>query len=311
MTIPHGGTEYDMRVSSLPGVGGEKIVIRILDKDAGKWSLDNVVTSPEDNKKLRELMSNPYGMMLLTGPTGSGKSTTLYSLLERIKDGKRKIVTIEDPVEYQLAGVTQIQVKEDIGYTFANALRATLRQDPDIIMIGEIRDRETAEIAIQASLTGHLVLSTLHTNNAVSAFTRLIDMGVEPFLVASSVQAVMAQRLVRRLCPKCAESYELAVDIVDLLGESLGAGQLQEEPTWLRAAGCDDCGGIGYKGRVGVYELVNVTPEMHSLIVNMASTEELWRLAASQGAKSLRQDGLLKAQSGDTSIEEVLRVTAD
>jgi len=303
------GEEVDIRVSALPGVHGESIVMRLLPKERQDYKLDRLGLEDDHLALLVRLLGEPHGILLVTGPTGSGKSTTLYAALEAVNDRKRKIITVEDPVEYQLAGITQIQAHSEIGYTFARALRAILRQDPDVIMIGEIRDQETAEIAIQASLTGHLVLATLHTNDAVSAFTRLIDMGVEPFLVAAPMRAVMAQRLVRRLCPHCAAPAPpppLAEEIRDSLPPVWRAAA----PQWRRPVGCPACQGAGYRGRIGVYELVEVTAEMQGLIVKATPTEEMRELARQQDFRALRGDGFLKAWRGMTTVDEVLRVTS-
>lgn len=253
---------------------------------------------------LRKWLSFPNGIVLVTGPTGSGKSTTLYAALEEMRDGSNKIITVEDPVEYQVSGVTQIQAHMEIGYTFARALRAILRQDPDTIMIGEIRDLDTAQIAIQSALTGHLVLSTLHTNDAASAFTRLVDMGLEPFLVAASVRGVQAQRLVRKLCEFCAQVDESPVlpEAWDELLPFVG------EVHWKRACGCNYCHQTGYRGRMGIYELVPMSSELQQLIARQASLHEIKELLKEQGHQGLLEDGLIKASQGLTSIEEVMRV---
>ncbi len=302
------GNALDIRVSALPGVYGESIVMRLLPKEKQRFVLDSLGLSPDNRDLLAKWAGEPHGIILVTGPTGSGKSTTLYSLLDNINDGQRKIITVEDPVEYRLPGITQIQTQDEIGYSFARALRAILRQDPDVVMVGEIRDGDTAEIAIQASLTGHLVLSTLHTNDAASAFTRLIDMGVEPFLVATPVRAVLAQRLVRRLCDHCATPTQPVADMVEMI-ESL-APNAAEAPRWRSPVGCEACQGTGFKGRVGIHELIAVGPDIQHLIVTGGSTVELWKQAKRQGSLSLREDGFLKARQGITSVEEVLRVTA-
>ena len=299
------GQEVDIRASAVPAVHGESLVLRLLPKERRDLSLDRLGFSPRDLKLFRSWTREPHGIVLVTGPTGSGKSTTLYGALEEMNGRDQKIITVEDPVEFQVKGVTQIQASSEIGYTFARALRAILRQDPDVIMIGEVRDLETAEIAVQSALTGHLVLSTLHTNDAVSAFTRLVDMGVEPFLVATSVRAVQAQRLMRRLCPECSRPCAVlpAVSrIVDALG-SPGPAQ------WREAVGCPACQGTGYRGRLGVYELVDVTPELQEAIMAGATAERMRALASAQGGRTLREDGLLKAHAGLTTVEEVVRVT--
>jgi general secretion pathway protein E len=288
------GQDVDVRVSAVPAVHGESLVLRLLPKERKDLDLSNLGFHPRDLRRFREWTREPHGIVLVTGPTGSGKSTTLYGALEEINDSARKILTVEDPVEFQVKGVTQIQANSEIGYTFARALRAILRQDPDVIMIGEIRDLETAEIAVQSSLTGHLVLSTLHTNDAVSAFTRLIDMGVEPFLV-------------RRLCRHCSVPAHV-LPAVEAAVAGL-AGPAPEPPDWRRAVGCPACQGTGYRGRLGIYELVDVTERMQELILARAPAERLRALASEQGGRTLREDGLLKARQGVTSVEEVVRVT--
>lgn len=301
------GREMDIRVSSVPAVHGESLVMRLLPKERQDLSLERLGLSSRDLGLFRTWVREPHGIVLVTGPTGSGKSTTLYAVLEEMNQRDRKMITVEDPVEYQVGGVTQIQANADIGYTFARALRAILRQDPDVIMIGEIRDLETAEIAVQSALTGHLVLSTLHTNDAVSAFTRLIDMGVEPFLVASSVRAVQAQRLVRRLCPKC--SVPDAPPLAPIHASIAPWTDADEPADWRRAVGCPVCQGTGYLGRLGIYELVDVTPAMQELVLQSATAERMREQADREGARTLRVDGLLKARQGLTTVEEVARVT--
>ncbi|HEY1034257.1 MAG TPA: ATPase, T2SS/T4P/T4SS family [Pseudoxanthomonas sp.] len=306
LSVRVSGQEVDVRASAVPAVHGESIVLRLLPKERGELSLEGLGFSAPDLALFRTWVAEPHGVILVTGPTGSGKSTTLYATLEELNQRDRKIITVEDPVEYEVDGVTQIQANSDIGYTFARALRAILRQDPDVIMIGEIRDLETAEIAVQSSLTGHLVLSTLHTNDAVSAFTRLVDMGVEPFLVATSVRAVQAQRLVRRLCPHCSQPASVLPAF-----ERMIAGLVADRDTanWKAATGCAHCQGTGYRGRLGIYELVDVTPELQELIIAGATAERMRALVNSQGGRTLRDDGLLKARAGLTTVEEVIRVT--
>ena len=305
------GQEIDVRVSSVPGVWGESIVLRLLPKERQSLQLDKLGMEIDYLERYRAWIAEPHGIILVTGPTGSGKSTTLYATLESINDGEEKILTVEDPVEYNIQGVSQIQVHADIGYTFARALRAILRQDPDTIMIGEIRDGETAQIAVQASLTGHTVFSTLHTNDAIGAFTRLIDMGVEPFLVVSAVRAVIAQRLVRLVCRSCTEPEQPTDEamrlIVDL--QRRFPGLLTMPANWRRGRGCRACQGTGYKGRMAIYEMAGVTPDLHQAILARAPTRELQRLASQHGYRTLREDGIIKAWRGDTSIEEILRVT--
>jgi general secretion pathway protein E len=307
LSVRVSGQEIDVRASAVPALHGESIVLRLLPKERQDLSLARLGFSPRDLSMFRTWAREPHGIVLVTGPTGSGKSTTLYATLEEMNQRDRKMITVEDPVEYEVEGVTQIQANAEIGYTFARALRAILRQDPDVIMIGEIRDLETAEIAVQSALTGHLVLSTLHTNDAVSAFTRLVDMGVEPFLVATSVRAVQAQRLVRRLCPHCSKPGAEVLPAIARLVESLaGTGAT---PDWRAAVGCSQCQGTGYRGRLGIYELVDVTPAMQELVIASATAEKMRALATSQGGRTLREDGLLKAWAGLTTVEEVVRVT--
>jgi len=308
MSIRVGGQDMDVRVSSLPGVHGESIVMRLLPKERKELRLERLGFERDHLAMMREWTQQANGIVLVTGPTGSGKSTTLYGALAASNDGFKKIITVEDPVEFRLPAITQIQAHADIGLTFANALRSILRQDPDVIMIGEIRDLETAEIAVQAALTGHLVLSTLHTNDAISAFTRLVDMGVEPFLVATPVRAVQAQRLVRRLCT-CSRPGHVHVSIEQ--EASPWASQVLDstEPQWREAVGCELCMDTGYRGRLGIYEMVPVSVAMQQLIVGGASVNEMKALARSEGHRSLRDDGLLKAWQGLTTVEEVLRVT--
>lgn len=307
-----GGQEMDIRVSSLPGVHGESVVMRLLPKEREGLRLENLGMLPDHLELMRDWTLEPHGIVLVTGPTGSGKSTTLYGCLESINDGIRKIITVEDPVEYQVANITQVQAHAEIGLTFAAALRSILRQDPDVIMIGEIRDLETAEIAVQSSLTGHLVFSTLHTNDSVSAFTRLIDMGVEPFLVASPIRGVQAQRLVRSLCKHCAEPMTASLATQELqVAESMARALYPEmQSNWLRAVGCQHCQGTGYRGRQGIYEMIDVGPDMQELIMQQAPVEQMRRLAHGQGFRSMREDGLIKAWLGVTTVDEVHRVTS-
>ena len=303
-----GGQEMDIRVSALPGVHGESIVMRLLPKERKELGLERLGFESDHLALMKEWTAEANGIVLVTGPTGSGKSTTLYASLAAANDGLKKIITVEDPVEFQLPAITQIQAHPDIGLTFANALRSILRQDPDVIMIGEIRDLETAEIAVQAALTGHLVLSTLHTNDAISAFTRLIDMGVEPFLVATPIRAVQAQRLVRRLCPQCARPHAVPQNIeaeAAVFAHKVLPGLA---PRWMEAVGCAHCMNTGYRGRLGIYEMVPVSETMQHLIVSGASVNDMKKLAREEGHRFLRDDGLLKAWQGLTTVEEVLRV---
>jgi len=305
------GIEMDIRVSCVPGVNGESIVMRLLPKERADLDLNSMGMEADHLQQFTRWINEPHGILLVTGPTGSGKSTTLYAALEKANDRTRKIITVEDPVEYKMSGITQIQTQSDIGYTFARALRAILRQDPDIIMIGEIRDLETAEIAVQSALTGHMVLSTLHTNDSISAFTRLLDMGVEPFLVASAIRAVQAQRLVRKLCDKCAIPTAPAQSFIDTI-EKIKARVphlFQQKAAWRIAKGCPECHGSGYRGRLGIYEFLEVTPQIQEAIMRQAPLTEMLKIAQQQGYRNLREDGLIKAWRGLTSTDEVLRVT--
>ncbi len=300
------GREVDVRVSVIPMVHGEGIVLRLLDKSAMEFSLAKLGMEADNYAQFRKLIRLPHGIILVTGPTGSGKSTTLYSSLLEIRSEATKIITTEDPVEYQLEGICQIQVHPKIGLTFANSLRSILRHDPDIILVGEIRDLETAENAIQASLTGHLVFSTLHTNDAAGAYTRLTDMGVEPFLVSSTVEAVMAQRLVRTLCPECKEPY---VPGEDERPPDFPKDALDKGVTFYRAVGCRACRNVGYKGRLGIFELLLTTERIRELARERASSWSIRQAAIEEGMRTLRQDAWKKVLDGKTSIEEIERVT--
>jgi general secretion pathway protein E len=318
ISIRASGIDIDIRVSVIPGVHGESIVLRLLPKERKDFSLKRLGMEEDHLVKFRQWIKEPHGIVLVTGPTGSGKSTSLYAALAEANDRQKKIITVEDPVEYKMDGITQIQTHAEIEYTFSRALRAILRHDPDIIMIGEIRDLETAEIAVQSALTGHMVFSTLHTNDAIGAFNRLIDMGLEPFLVASSLRAVQAQRLVRRLCVHCAAPVS-AKDIE----RSAPAGfprQLDEltrqfpalfaaPAKWHHAVGCPQCQGSGYRGRLGIYEFVEVTTELQAAIVQRLPAHEMNILARRNGYRNLREDGFVKARNGLTTIDEVMRVT--
>jgi type II secretion system protein E len=294
--------QVDVRVSTLPTLHGESVVLRLLDKERGVVALESLGMSDDTLRRFVGAISRPHGIVLATGPTGSGKTTTLYAAVDRIRSGREKILTVEDPVEYELSGVPQVPVNEKTGVTFATALRALLRQDPDVMLIGEIRDSDTAEIATHAALTGHLVLSTLHTNDATSALTRLLDLGVPPYLVGSTVEAVLAQRLVRRICDGCKEWIPAPPSVAETLDtESLSPA------TVCRGAGCDACHGTGYRGRTGVYELLVLNDEIKSAVVRRASAGELRALAMTNGMRTLRQDGIRLVRSEMTSIEEVLR----
>ncbi len=307
--IKTGQDVIDVRVSVIPTLGGERVMLRLLDKGGRQLTLDEIGCSPQTLSHLRDLIRLPHGIILLTGPTGSGKTTTLYGALNELNGEEQNILTVEDPIEYQLPGVGQIQVKTKINLTFANCLRHILRQDPDVIMIGEIRDVETAEIAIQASLTGHLVLSTLHTNDSASAITRLVDMGIEPYLISSSVVAVIAQRLVRLICPKCRQPANLKEGTFSSWSETekrLVAGQ-----QFFTGSGCDHCLETGYFGRAGIFELLIMDDGIKGLVINRTSAHIIKETAVSKGMATLRQDGLRKAVAGETTLEEVCRVTRE
>jgi general secretion pathway protein E len=293
------GNEVDIRVSLIPTMYGERTVLRLLDRAQGVRTLREIGFADRDEQIMERLISRTSGILLVTGPTGSGKTTTLYAALSGINRQERNLITIEDPIEYQLSGVGQIQVNPRIELTFAAGLRSILRQDPDVIMVGEIRDAETAEIAMQASLTGHLVLSTLHTNDAATAVTRLIDMGIEPFMVASSLTGILAQRLVRTICPHCREAYRPEL-VLPGLPELL-----------YRGRGCERCFGQGTQGRTGIYELLTIDAELCGMITRRATSGEIKEYAVSRGMRSLRDDGLAKVAAGITTLEEVLRVTQE
>ncbi|MGE5307494.1 MAG: GspE/PulE family protein [Deltaproteobacteria bacterium] len=303
-----GSKDIDFRVSTCPTVHGENVVLRILDKSGLVLGLESLGFPPKELALFKDLLSSPYGIFLVTGPTGSGKTTTLYSALQLLNNEDVNIMTVEDPVEYQFPGMRQVHVNVKAGLTFATALRSFLRQDPDIVMVGEIRDKETAEIAVQAALTGHMVFSTLHTNDSASSFTRLTDMGVEPFLVSSSILGVLAQRLVRRVCEKCKEIYEPSPELLKDLGleDKIGKGL-----KFLRGKGCKVCNQTGYKGRIGIYELMRVTGKVQELVLKRASADEIREVATKDGLTTLRQAALDKLVAGVTTPEEVIRVTLD
>jgi general secretion pathway protein E len=300
-----GGRPVDVRISTLPTAHGERVVMRLLDKEAGRLNLAKLGMSPAALQQVEELVKQPHGIILVTGPTGSGKTTTLYAALSCVDATVTNVMTVEDPVEYDLDGISQTQVNPRIDMSFARALRAILRQDPDVIMIGEIRDLETAQIAVQSSLTGHLVLATLHTNDTVSSITRLTDMGVEPFLLSSSMLGVLAQRLVRRLCPSCKEAY--SPDATELTTLS----KIGKPSLLYRPVGCAACGQTGYRGRTGIYEFLPVDDHLRSMIHAHKSEQDMRDYAQQNGMLNLRDDGLRWVISGDTSLEEVIRVTRD
>jgi len=301
-----GGKEIDLRVSTIPTTHGESIVMRILDKSSIQLDIPKLGFYSDDNELINKILAMPDGIFLVTGPTGSGKTTSLYAFLNTINTPHRKIITVEDPVEYQLAGINQVQVNPIIEFTFSAALRAMLRQAPNIIMVGEIRDLETAEIAINASLTGHLVFSTLHTNDAPGAVTRLIDMGIKPFLVASAVKAIMAQRLVRRNCKNCSVPYEPPEDELQIMGLDK---EFVKSSTLMKGRGCNECGGSGYRGRVGIYEIFMISEQIQNLIFEKVSSSVIREAARKSGMRTLREDGLRKAAAGTTTLAEVLANT--
>ncbi len=310
------GQAFDLRVSSLPGAWGESLVMRLLPKNQTLPSLDSLGLTGRALAEFSSVLNQPNGIVLVTGPTGSGKSTTLYTGLHWINDGQKKIITIEDPIEFNMERVTQVQVKPDIGLTFAAGLRSILRQDPDVIMIGEIRDPETAKIAIQAALTGHLVLSTLHTNSSLLAIPRLLDLGLEAFQIGSAVRGLAAQRLVRRVCPDCARPSE-APEQLDVLLRSCDTKEAARiaarvgAPVWLRGEGCSNCAGTGYTGRIALFEIVRIDADVKSSLLAGAGVPELERSARLQGYRRLAEDGLEKAMTGQTTVREVLRVVSE
>lgn len=308
ISVVHGGRQIDLRVATLPTVHGEKVVMRILDTESTELGMDQLNLLDRNLETYRRSYSKPYGMILVTGPTGSGKSTTLYTTLHEVARPEINVITVEDPVEYRMDGINQVQVNPKAGLTFASALRSILRSDPDVVLLGEIRDHETAQIATEAALTGHLVLSTLHTNDAPSSVTRLIEMGIEPFLVGSALDCVVAQRLARRLCDRCREPYLPSEADLDSLGFRYDAkGGV---PTLYKAVGCPACSNTGYRGRIALQEVMPVTEEIERLAVARASSVEIQRVAIEQGMTTLREDGWAKSALGLTSVDEVLRVVA-
>lgn len=308
MSLTVGGKPIDLRVATLPTVHGEKVVMRILDKNQALLSLEDQGFLPDTLERYERSFRKPYGTVLVTGPTGSGKSTTLYATLNVLNEVQRNIITIEDPVEYRLAGINQIQVNPKAGLTFASALRSILRADPDVLLVGEIRDRETAIIGIEAALTGHLVLTTLHTNDAASTPMRLLEMGVEPFLVTSALDVVLAQRLARRLCDRCKEPYQPSEEELLSARWAMETIDIGDWPTLHRAVGCSACGRTGYRGRFALHEVMPISEEIERLIIERRSVEDLAKVAQMEGMIPLRQDGLRKAAMGMTSIEEIFRV---
>ena len=308
MSLTVGGKPIDLRVATLPTVHGEKVVMRILDKNQALLSLQDQGFLPDTLERYERSFRKPYGTVLVTGPTGSGKSTTLYATLNVLNEVQRNIITIEDPVEYRLAGINQIQVNPKAGLTFASALRSILRADPDVLLVGEIRDRETAIIGIEAALTGHLVLTTLHTNDAASTPMRLLEMGVEPFLVTSALDVVLAQRLARRLCDRCKEPYQPSEEELLSARWAMETIDIGDWPTLHRAVGCSACGRTGYRGRFALHEVMPISEEIERLIIERRSVEDLAKVAQMEGMIPLRQDGLRKAAMGMTSIEEIFRV---
>jgi len=296
------GRRIDIRVSSLPAIYGEKLVMRLLDQATAMVGLEKLGLDPEEKVVLDKIIEVPYGIILVTGPTGSGKSTTLYSILQTLNSYDVNITTVEDPVEYTITGVNQVQINEKAGLTFDTVLRSILRQDPDIILVGEMRDTETAQLAVRAALTGHLVLSTLHTNDAPSSIIRMVDMGIPPFLVSSSVVAVIAQRLVRKLCPSCKVPYELPQDVAESLG-------LDGFTTVYKPVGCDECRGTGYRGRTAIFEIMPMTEEIRRAVMTGATSDDLRAMAIRQGMRTLRVSGAKKVKDGITSADEVLSVT--
>ena len=300
------GRAVDVRVSTIPSGHGERVVLRILDKQAGRLNLDSLGMDPATQALMDELIHKPHGILLVTGPTGSGKTTTLYAALSALNDIETKILTAEDPVEYDIDGLCQCQVNTEVELTFARCLRSFLRQDPDIILVGEIRDLETAVIAVQASLTGHLVLSTLHTNDAPSSILRLLDLGVEPFLLTATLEGIVAQRLVRTICPKCKQVYEPKEEELmelGLLPEDIGNRKL------FRGKGCDNCHGSGYRGRLAIFEIMAMNDELRELVMKRSSTNVVRDSAKRFGMRTLRESGLLAIYEGQTTIDEVVRET--
>ncbi len=309
ITWSSGQNELDIRLSTFPTLYGESVSLRLLNNKAQPMSVQELGFLPEDERLVNGAVARPYGIILVTGPTGSGKSTSLTAFIRKINRPERRIITVEDPVEYEVPGVNQTQVRPDIGFSFAAALRHILRQDPDVIMVGEIRDRETADIAIRASLTGHLVLSTIHTNDAPGALTRLIDMDIEPFLIASSIELIIAQRLVRRLCHDCAAPGDYAPGYIEscLTALKLPLDEARHAHLLREPKGCDRCPGLGYQGRIGIFEILRVNDEIHRMIVQKASAREIRDAATADGMRSLQHCGWEQVKRGVTSLAEVMR----
>jgi type IV pilus assembly protein PilB len=307
ISLHHEGRQIDLRVATLPTVWGEKIVMRILDTAGNAMTMNDLQLASVNRERFEKAISRPHGMVLVTGPTGSGKSTTLHTALHAVSSPQVNVITIEDPVEFRMHGISQIQVNPKAGLTFQSALRSVLRADPDVVLVGEIRDQETAIISIEAALTGHLVLSSLHTNDAPSALTRLVEIGAEPYLVGTALTAAVAQRLARRLCARCKQPFTPDGDLLRRLGFPSLPG---EPPALFRAAGCPSCSNTGYRGRLALHEVMVVTEEIEHLVVRNATGNEVRRLAVEQGMIPLRDDGWTKAAAGLTTIEEVLRVSA-
>jgi general secretion pathway protein E len=303
------GKEIDLRVSTVPTMHGESVVMRILDKSGTALDFTTLGFDPDVLQRFMDVLMQPHGILLVTGPTGSGKTTTLYTALDKLNNPDLKILTVEDPVEYQMEGINQIQVKPQIGLTFANALRSIVRQDPDVIMIGEIRDLETAQIAVQSALTGHMVLSTLHTNDAASTINRLLDMGMDDYLLTSTVNGILAQRLVRTLCTQCRQAYPALPEVVE---EMRLRRYTEDDPIMLyRPVGCDHCGGTGYIGRVSILELLVMSDTIRSMVMRHVTAGEIHQQAITEGMQTMYENGLRKAVAGITTIEEVLRVTRE
>ncbi|MGC4152804.1 MAG: ATPase, T2SS/T4P/T4SS family [Propionicimonas sp.] len=307
ISLHHEGRQIDLRVATLPTVWGEKIVMRILDTAGNAMTMDDLQLSPVNRQRFEKSINRPHGMVLVTGPTGSGKSTTLHTALHAVSSAQVNVITIEDPVEFRMHGISQIQVNPKAGLTFQSALRSVLRADPDVVLVGEIRDQETAIISIEAALTGHLVLSSLHTNDAPSALTRLVEIGAEPYLVGTALSAAVAQRLARRLCPRCKQPHPADLELLRRIGFPFESG---EPPQLYRAAGCQSCSNTGYRGRLALHEVMVITEEVEHLVVRNATGNEVRKLAVEQGMIPLRDDGWAKVAAGLTTIEEVLRVSA-